>query len=233
MKTIFWGILVSILVTPLSLVSDSILKVDLSFIINIIGYGLILKGLSSLNRTQRNLQNVKTFTIILLSVAVVNGVLSLVKDSSVTGGMMVLMMASGVLSLLNEYHLIKGYQSYSPLLTNPNETVYLLKVWKNNLIASVVLIITLFISAFAVGLSFAFTFGTGSEHSVESLLSDPEILLHTLRPSAPIFVILLVILTGAIFIAITTRILWLVSLYQIQKDHQQGLLKGLGEPVVE
>jgi hypothetical protein len=230
MTYIFWAFILSILTSPVSLLTDSYLQMDLSFLISIAVFGLLLKGLSTLNKTQRNFQNVKIFTILLLGISIVSGVVVLVKDSNVSGGVGFVMMGSGIISILNEYHLIKGIQSYAPVLTVPQETVRLLKYWKINLISSIVMGFTVVITGIVIGFSYALSVGNSTDViDLNTFVSDPQALLDTLKPNAPILIVLLVILAGTIMVGFTSRILWLVTLNKLRKDHQQVLQK---EPIV-
>jgi hypothetical protein len=230
MTYIFWAFILSILTSPVSLLTDSYLQMDLSFLISIAVFGLILKGLSTLNKTQRNFQNVKIFTILLLGISIVSGVVVLVKDSNVSGGVGFVMMGSGIISILNEYHLIKGIQSYAPVLTVPQETVRLLKYWKINLISSIVMGFTVVITGIVIGFSYALSVGNSTDViDLNTFISDPQALLDSLKPNAPILIVLLVILAGTIMVGLTSRILWLVTLNKLRKDHQQVLQK---EPIV-
>ena len=234
MTYLFWAILLNSLVNPIALLTDTYLSVDLSFLMTIIVLGLILKGLSTLNRTQRNFQSAKTFSIILLGLAIINGVISLVENTTLSGGVLILMMGSGIIALLNEYHLIKGIQSYDSVLSKPKETVSLLKYWKTNLISNLVLGVTVFISALVIVFSFALAAGIGDTVvDLNTILADPQTLIESLRPSAPILIVLLILLTGAILVSFTTRILFYISMYHVQKDHQLVLKTGSVTTAVE
>jgi hypothetical protein len=165
-----------------------------------------------------------------LGISIVTGVVVLVKDSNVSGGIGFVMMGSGIIAILNEYHLIKGIQSYAPILTGPQETVRLLKYWKVNLISSAVMMFTAIIGGVVIGFSYALSVGTTEDTiDLNTFISDPQALLDSLKPNAPILIVLLVILAGTIMVGFTSRILWLVTLNKLQKDHQQVLQK---EPVV-
>jgi hypothetical protein len=95
------------------------------------------------------------------------------------------------------------------------------------------LVVSVIISAFAIGFSYALSIGVESMVDVNAMFYDPEFLLESLRPMAPILIVLLVILAAAIMVSMITRILWYVTLYHIQKDHQQVLKIQASPSVVE
>lgn len=233
MKYIYWAFILGILVNPISLLTNTYLSYDLSFIVTLGVLALILKGLSILDKNQKNFQLSKTFSYILIGVALVNGLMIFVESTSLSGGAMMIVMGSGIIAILNEYQIIKGIQSTASVLTNPKETVSLLKYWKINLISSIVLVVSVIISAFAIGFSYALSIGVESMVDVNAMFYDPEFLLESLRPMAPILIVLLVILAAAIMVSMITRILWYVTLYHIQKDHQQVLKIQASPSVVE
>jgi hypothetical protein len=232
-KYIYWAFILGILVNPISLLTNTYLSYDLSFIVTLGVLALILKGLSILDKNQKNFQLSKTFSYILIGVALVNGLMIFVESTSLSGGAMMIVMGSGIIAILNEYQIIKGIQSTASVLTNPKETVSLLKSWKINLISSIVLVVSVIISAFAIGFSYALSIGVESMVDVNAMFYDPEFLLESLRPMAPILIVLLVILAAAIMVSMITRILWYVTLYHIQKDHQQVLKIQASPSVVE
>jgi len=233
MTYIYWAFILGILVNPISWITDTYLKYDLSFIVTLGVLALILKGLSTLDKNQKHFQTAKIFSMILVGVALVNGLMIFVESTSLSGGALMIVMGSGIIAILNEYQIIKGIQSYAPVLTNPKETVNLLKYWKINLISSIVLVVSVIISAFAIGFSYAFAIGVNTEVDVNLMFEDPEFLLETLRPMASIFIVLLVIVAATIMVTMITRILWYVTMYHIQKDHQQVLKTQALTSVVE
>lgn len=233
MTYIYWAFILGILVNPISWITDTYLKYDLSFIVTLGVLALILKGLSTLDKNQKHFQTAKIFSIILIGVALVNGLMIFVESTSLSGGALMIVMGSGIIAILNEYQIVKGIQSYASVLSNPKETVNLLKYWKINLISSIVLVVSVIISAFAIGFSYAFAIGVNTEVDVNLMFEDPEFLLETLRPMASIFIVLLVIVAATIMVTMITRILWYVTMYHIQKDHQQVLKTQALTSVVE
>jgi hypothetical protein len=233
MTYIYWAFILGILANPISWITNTYLKYDLSFIVTLGVLALIIKGLSTLDKNQKNFQTAKIFSMILVGVALVNGLMIFVESTSLSGGASLILMGSGIISILNEYHIVKGIQSYANVLSNPKETVRLLKYWKINLIASIVFGVSIVVSAFAIGVSYALAIGVNTVVDVNMMFDDPEFLLETLRPMAPILIVLLVIVAVTIMITMITRILWYVTMYHIQKDHQQVLKAQALSSVVE
>jgi hypothetical protein len=91
-KYIYWAFILGILVNPISLLTNTYLSYDLSFIVTLGVLALILKGLSILDKNQKNFQLSKTFSYILIGVALVNGLMMFVESTSLSGGAMMIVM---------------------------------------------------------------------------------------------------------------------------------------------
>jgi len=234
MNYIFWAFLVNIVTGLVSLFLPRIFGLDVSFIFSLVVFGLILKGISVLNQNQRNLMLAKTLAIILMAAACVNGLVSNLGSSSIDGSVILLLSSSGILSIILEYQLIKGYQSYATVLKDGQAPYRLLKYWKTNLVSSIIFGVALGITSFVVVFALmSFMDPSLIIEPTDLLLYDLQVYVEALSPNAPVLIFLLVVLVISLLIMVIARILWLVALYTIQKDHQQAL-KGLTIlPVVE
>lgn len=233
MKYFFWAMLVNatlgVILAFVSINSDF----DFSLLSTLMFYGLILKGIYSLNKSETHFRTVLVLSVIILVGAVIQSVTGFINNTFTNLVIAWFAMVAGIGGIFAEYNLIKGIQSYKPVLNQPKEADRLLRYWKIIMFSSVAAMFTLIVGGFAFGIVLAMTYGSEQMPVVMEQAEALELIMEVAKANGVFFIIILVIFLIALLISFTCRILMIVSMNTISKDHQHVLANQAMNVTVE
>lgn len=233
MKYFFWAMLSNMILGGILAVLSFNSEFSYTILSTIVFYGLVLKGIFSLDKTETHFRTVMVLSVIILAGAVFEFIGAFVSNDFINSIVAWFAMVTSVSAIFAEYNLIKGIRSFKPVLSQPKQTDKLLLYWKISMISVLVLVLTLIVAIIAFVIVIIMTYGLEQTQTAIDQYMVMEALLEAARANGVLSVVLLVIGMSAMLVNITARILMIVCMYGISKDHKQGLYEQTIIPAVE
>jgi hypothetical protein len=233
MKYFFWAMLSNMILGGILAVLSFNSEFSFTILSTMVFYGLVLKGIFSLDKTETHFRTVMVLTAFILVGAIFEFIGAFISNDFINSIVAWFAMVTSVSAIFAEYNLIKGIQSYKPVLSQPKQADKLLLYWKMTMISVLVLIVTLIIAIIAFAVVIIMTYGLEQTQPVIDQYFVMEMMLEAARANGVLSVVLLVIGMSAMLVNITARILMIVSMYAVYKDHKQGLSEQILIPAVE
>mgnify|MGYP003611549961 CR=1 FL=1 len=234
MRTFFWALLfnatLGIILSMIALLTE----LNISFLSTLIFYGLILKGIWSLNKSETHFRTVIVLSVIIMVGALIQFLGGFINNVYLNSVVAWFAMISSISGIFAEYNLIKGIQSYKPVLSQPKETDKMMKYWKIAMVASLVAVVLVFISLIAFVIVLVISYGSESMPNITTEAEALDLIMQVVRANGVFSVVLLIGFIAAYMTVITCRILMIVSMNTISKDHRQFLANPVQtEPVIQ
>ena len=211
MNLIFYGFLVMLLGIEVN-------HVSLAPLFQIGGYALVMQGINAIDK---NNPFFKRALPLIYALMVLNGV-TFVMD--VTNSVVVAMpigLATGIVSLMAVYNVLKGIQVYNDELQTPDLTTKMYKRWRLSVILFVSVFAAFIIGAIVIISSIPISAFMELFNQLQANPTSEVIITQLVEPFLPFIgivsglsiLILILALTGFVF-----YIMFLVSLYNVQKE---------------
>jgi hypothetical protein len=233
MKYFFWAMLSNMILGGILAVLSLNSEFSYTILSTMVFYGLVLKGIFNLNKTETHFRTVMVLAVIILAGAIFEFIGAFISNNFINSIVAWFAMVTSVSAIFAEYNLIKGIQSFKPVLSQPKQADKLLLYWKITMISVLVLVVTLVIAIIAFVVVIIMTYGLEQTQTVIDQYFVMEMMLEAARANGVLSVVLLVIGSSAALVNITARILMIVSMYAVSKDHKQGLNEQFLIPAVE
>lgn len=221
MTTLFYGILLS------AFSGLTINEFNIGPLFSVGAYFLIRKGITELDPENPYFKKVLTLLYVLMGLVGASFVLYVLKVDALTG---LLGIATFVIDIIVMLSVIKGIQTYSDILDDKKEPIRLFKRWRMRYILVGVMIgISLVAVIAAIGsVSWASMIEFGQAMAGATAGEYQAVLESYMDVLQPLLVTLMVWVLVALPLAITTlvfEILYVVSMYRIQKDYKNVLAR--------
>lgn len=223
MRNFFWALLFNATLGIVLSVVALVTNINISFLSILIFYGLILKGIWSLNKSETHFRTVIVLSVIIMTGALVQFLGSLINNVFLNSVVAWFAMISGICGIFAEYNLIKGIQSYKPVLNQPKEPDQMMKYWKIAMFASLVAVVVVIISMVAFIIVLAISYGADQMPQITTEAEVLALIMLVVKANGVFSVVLLIAFIAAYMTVITSRILMIVSMNTISKDHRQVL----------
>ncbi len=223
MKFFFWAMLSNALLALILAIPTYFTGFSFSLLSALIFYGLILKGIFTLDKTETHFRTVMVLSVIMIAGSIIQILGSFINNDLINALVGWFAMVSSVGGIFAEYNLIKGIQSYKPVLNQPNQADKLMKFWKITLISGLVLVFIIVVAMVSFYIVIIMTYGFEQAAVILEQNVWGDLIMEAARANGVFTVILLVLALSTALVNITSRILMIVTMYSVSKDHRQVL----------
>jgi hypothetical protein len=211
MNLIFYGFLVMLLGIDVS-------GISLGPLFQIGGYALVMQGMQAIDKNNPYFKRALPLVYALMALNAASFVMDVANVVALSG---IIGLATGIISLITVYNIIKGIQVYRDELQTPNLTTKLFKRWRLSVILFVVAFVVIIIGAVIVVVSVPFAAVSELFAQLQLNPSSEAIALQLGELIAPVFGVMFGVLMATIILIVSAMvfyIMFLVTLYNVQKE---------------
>jgi hypothetical protein len=211
MNLIFYGFLVMLLGIEVS-------GISLGPLFQIGGYVLVMQGMQAIDKNNTYFKRALPLVYAVMALNAVSFVMDLANTADLSG---IVGIATGVISLIAVYNVLKGIQVYRDELQTPNLTTKMYKRWRLSWILFTVAIVSVIIAVIALVTAIPFTAFTELFFEFQANPTSEALAVEIGQMIAPIFGVFFGLMMVFLILAVTAMvfyIMFLVSLYNVQKE---------------